>query len=362
MLSLRRIPLPSCWPLKTSSVTGKALAIAKLKSDRTVSYLVSSGFRQPPDLLQSFLVLEVAAHVYQRMAQATVSLQIIEHTLTAAKWFCLPNTAEKSAEEYFKQMTRAELFTCIAMFESGRFDIDLANLADVIALCSDDSIYVADILLSDPCTSPFNLGIRHLVGNVGQTWMVCLVSPTKPRIRQIGHDALIVSHHVFDGTCEDNFKGTSLQLSFTNWTVPLAPGPKGEIDQEIFLLEPAVSVQDQGRWVADIDVLGVERSQNRDVINTVSFPHRDCQFGHSLPLKYWDAVSIGSQEELLDQPPCTGVVQTRNNAVARLAADSILAQQGKTAETAILEGDEFCWHCCRTRYSRLETRPQILIL
>lgn len=66
MLSLRRIPLPSCWPLKTSSVTGKALAIAKLTSDRTVSYLVSSGFRQPPDLLQSFLVLEVAAHVYQK--------------------------------------------------------------------------------------------------------------------------------------------------------------------------------------------------------------------------------------------------------------------------------------------------------
>ncbi|KAK0670780.1 hypothetical protein QBC41DRAFT_220996 [Cercophora samala] len=320
--------------------------------------LLGSQFRQPSDLLDSFKVLEVAAHVYQMMPQATVSLQIIEHTLTSTKWFRPSAAVERSAEQYLKQMTRAELFACVAMFESGRFNIDPRNLTDVIALCSDDSLYVADVLLSDPCTSPSELGIRHLVGNIGQTGMVCLVSPTKPRIRQIGHDALMVSHPVFDGRCKDSFKGTSLHLSFTNWKVPLAPGPKGEIDQEIFLLESVVSVQEQGRWVADIDALGVERSG----FKTITFPDCDCHSGQSSSSEPCDAVSIGSWEELLDQPPCTGIVQTSHNAVARLAAVSILAQQGKAAETAILGGSNFCWKCCRTRFLRSGSRPQIIIL
>ncbi|KAK0748036.1 hypothetical protein B0T21DRAFT_279433 [Apiosordaria backusii] len=326
-------------------------------------YLVSSQFRQPFDLLESLLALEVAANIYQTMPQATVSLQIIEHSLTTAKWFCPPAAAERSAEEYFKRMTRAELFACVGMFESGRFNIEPSDLADVIALCSEDSIYVADILLSDPCANPPELRIRHLVGNVGQSGMVCLVSPTRPRIRQIGHDALLVSHPVFDGACTDSFKGTSLHLSFTNWKVPLDPGPKGEIDQEIFLLESVVSVQEQGRWVADIDVLGVERSRKSGMIDTISFSDCDCHESREpLPSKHWDAVSIGSWEELLDQPPCTGVVQTSNNEVARLAAVSILAQKDMASETAVLKGARFCWKCCRTMYSRAENRPHIIIL
>jgi hypothetical protein len=37
------------------------------------------------------------------------------------------------------------------MFESGRFNIDPSLLADVVVLCSEDSIFfVAETLLSDP--------------------------------------------------------------------------------------------------------------------------------------------------------------------------------------------------------------------
>ncbi|KAK4196907.1 hypothetical protein QBC40DRAFT_208336 [Triangularia verruculosa] len=325
-------------------------------------FLVGGRFRQPLDLLESLGVLEVGANVYETMPHATVSLQIIEHALTATKWYHRSITTQRSAEEYAKSMTRAELFACIAMFESGRFNIDPAHLTDVVALCSEDSIYVTDLLLSDPCTNPSELGVQHLVGNVGQAGMVCLVSPSQPRIRQVGHDALLVSHADFDGTCLDTFQGTSLHLSFTNWKVPLVPGPMGEIDQEIFLLESVVSVQEQGRWVADIDVLGIERNRSIGNFNPISFSECFCQSSGPLLSKPWDAVSISSWEELLDQPPCTGVMQTSKNAVARLAAASILAQIDKAAETMIVEGERFCWKCCQLMYSGAKSRPQIIIL
>ncbi|KXX77022.1 hypothetical protein MMYC01_202173 [Madurella mycetomatis] len=242
------------------------------------------------------------------------------------------------------------------MFESGRFNIDPAKLNEVIALCSEDSIFVSEILLSDPSVDAEKLSIRHIIGNVGVAGMVCMVSPTEPRIRPIGHDASLVSHAHYDGPLTESFRGTSLHLSFTTWKIPLDWENTGDIDQEIFLLESVVSVQDNGKWVADIDVLGVE-TDRPDVISFTC----DCE---SKPLSYTqNVVSICSWEEFLDQPPCIGVLQTKKNWAARLAAVSILIQQGNGHIAAILEGGRLCWDCLLEAYEVPESHmPQMIIL
>ena len=90
--------------------------------------------------------------------------------------------------------------------------------------------------------------------------MNLLVSPIEPRIRPMRDDALtFIEHKIYDGSRSDNFKGVSMHLSFTEWKMPLDWNSTGEIDQEIRLLESIVSVQSNGEWVADIDVLRLEK-------------------------------------------------------------------------------------------------------
>ncbi len=267
-------------------------------------------------------------------------------------------TACISAASHLQSMGRAQLFACVAMFESGRFNIDPTKLDGVIALCSEDSIFVSELLLSDPSVDTNKISIRHIIGNVGVAGMVCMVSPMEPRIRPLGHDASLVSHAPYDGTSTDSFQGTSLHLSFTTWKVPLDWDSTGDIDQEIFLLEAVVSVQDHGRWVADIDVLGIET----DRPDVISF---NCECETKSLWHTENTVSISSWEEFLDQPPCTGVLKTNGNWAARLAAVSILIQQGKGHTAMVLDGGRLCWDCLREAYSDPEPEPilpQMIIL
>ncbi|KAH6616942.1 hypothetical protein F5144DRAFT_623806 [Chaetomium tenue] len=283
--------------------------------------------------------------LYDAMPSATVSLKVTEQELVKARW--LPasiqnalrvespadahRTAYMAASRHVEPLGRAQAFACVIMFESGCFNIDPEKLDGVIALCSEDSIFVSELLLSDPSVDANKLKIRHIIGNVGVAGMVCMVPPYEPRIRPLGHDASLVSHAPYDGTLSDSFPGTSLHLSFTTWKVPLDWDSTGDIDHEIFLLESVVSVQDQGRWVADIDVLGIET----DRPDVVSF---SCECEHKPLSDTQNVVSISSWEEFLDHPPCIGVMQTNKNWAARLATVSILIQQGNGHTAAILEG------------------------
>ncbi|KAK3294491.1 uncharacterized protein B0H64DRAFT_188735 [Chaetomium fimeti] len=333
-------------------------------------FMMNFAFRPPIAWLLSLRALELANEVYDRLPSATVSIQVTEQELIKAHWLPLSIQdalrAESNADAYLtacipasqhlKSMGRAQSFACVAMFESGRFNIDPAKLNEVIALCSEDSIFVSEILLSDPSMDAEKLSIRHIIGNVGVPGMVCMVSPTEPRIRSLGHDASLVSHAPYDGPLTEKFRGTSLHLSFTTWKIPLDWDSTGDIDQEIHLIESVVSVQDQGKWVADIDVLGVET----DGLDIISFSC-ECE---SEPSSYaQNVVSISSWEEFLDQPPCIGILQTKKNWAARLAAASILIQQGNGHTAAILKGGKLCWNCLREAYEDPEPHlPQTIIL
>lgn len=327
-------------------------------------FMMSFMFRPPVTWLISLRVLELASRVYDTLPSATVSLQVMEQELVKARW--LPASIQKAlrtespadayraayiaAPWHLESLGRAQSFACVAMFESGRFNIDPAKLAGVIALCSEDSIFVSEVLLSDPSVDADKLSIRHIIGNVGIAGMVCMVPPHEPRIRPLGHDASLVSHAPYDGSLTDSFGGTSLHLSFTTWKVPLDWDNTGDIDQEIFLYESVVSVQDQGKWVADIDVLGIET----DRPDVISF---SCECEPEPLSDTQNIVSISSWDEFLDQPPCIGVLQTNKNWAARLAAVSILIQQGNGHTAAILEGGRLCWDCLRDAYSDPEPEP-----
>lgn len=333
---------------------------------------MTAHIQRPVDWIVSLRSLEVANRVYGPLHGATVSLRIIDQDLSKVLWMpeslkrvrTSPGSSQLTkfrdavrvpVDRHVDTMTRAESFSCIAMFESGHFNINPDNLSEVIALCSEDSIFVSEILLSSPDIDASQLGLRRMVGNIGHAGMVLMVSPLEPRIRQVQHDAALVDHLPYDHKSTYSFAGASLHLSFTKWKMPLDWTNTGEIDQEIFLLESVVSVQDNGTWVADIDVLGRER-HSPDVLSFSC----ECQVGEDAGGR--DAVSLDSWEELLDHPPCIGIMRARSNWAARLAATSILIQQGR-GHTAVIVGDgRICLMCLEEFYSDPEPHmPQVVI-
>ncbi|KAK0609430.1 hypothetical protein B0T14DRAFT_465885 [Immersiella caudata] len=347
--------------------------------------MISSHHRHPRSWSLSLRALEIASEVYSALPRATVSLQVVEMELIKSRWLPLriQNVDQTDSsftsqfrdiiriplEQHMASLSREQSFACLAMFESGRFNIDPFLLADVVALCSEDSIFVAEMLLSGPGSRLPRAGIRHMVGNVGHAGVVCMVLPEDPRVRAPGHDASVVSHspyNIGDELIADGFRSTSLHLSFTTWKVPLECGTTGEIDQEIFLLEAVVSVQDKGRWVADINVLGVEREP--PIIVSCSCSTKEDLAGKpptDMQLGIENAVSIGSWDELLDPPPCIGILKTNSNWVARLAAVCLITQEGHGHALGVLEegADKLCWDCLVRDYTDPEPHmPQRIIL
>lgn len=347
---------------------------SRIQNDITGAFCLMTGVcHRSKHWLVPLRALEVAQGLYEQLPGATVSVRLIEQDLLKAKWLPPPirsildnkspldsftAAAETPVSVFLEAMTRAASFACIIMFESGQFNIDPDQLNEVIALCSEDSIFVAGILLTDPGVKKDGACIRHLVGNIGQPGMALMVSPIQPRIRAIDHNPLLVKHGSYDGSATDSFRETSLHLSFTTWKMPLDWHNTGEIDQEIFLLESVVAVQDNGKWVADIDVLELEKNCP-DVIEHFNCD-QDCM--SDIVESHEDLVSIDSWEELLDLPPCTGVLRAKGNWVARLAAAAVLAQQENDNRAVIVGVEKICWRCLESTYAEPEPHmPQLII-
>lgn len=307
------------------------------------------------EFLKSLHVLELAGTIYQQLPTATVSLKVIDQDLSKAHWVPVGlkshlshQLAGVSVEEESLKLPRRNVFAAIAMFESGFLNIDTEQLSEVVALCFEDSIFVSGILLSDPATESLGISMRHLVGNIGQAGMVFMVAPMDPRIRPPTYDSRLVRQHSYDGKCTDKFGGTSLHLSFTNWKFALDWNNAGEIDQQVFLLESVISVQDKGKWVADINVLELESSEPQ----VIQF-RCDCDREAPPPLTE-DILSLESWEQILNPPPSVGIIRSNRNWAARLAAITILAQQRQGHAAVVLGNDPICWSCLEDLYSEPE--------
>ena len=299
-------------------------------------YTVGVYRELPTEWIKSLRALEIASVLYIQIPGATISLRLVNQELFRAEWFPWDSKKEESftstsAQDLCKDMTRAHSFACIAMMESGRYNLDIEHTRAVIALCCGNSIFVAGILLSDPATDNLGINIRHLIGNVGHAWMVLIVSPDGPSTRAPTYDASMTDHNLYDGRHINSFKGTSLHLSFTQWEMPLEWYSTGDVDQQLFLLESVISVQDNGQWIADLDVLGLERD-GVEILQLV------CDCDRTKPPTAKDIVSLDSWEELLDSPPSVRVIRASNNWVARLCAAVILVRKGQ-AHNLILRRD-----------------------
>lgn len=334
-------------------------SIAKMYANITMT-----GFYAPKRAwIQSMRALEVATILYKTMPGATISRGVIGMGLNNAEW--LPDTlateaggyaTDISAEDYFNTMTRVHGLSCIAMFESGQFNLTLDKFRRVVALCVADSIYVSQLVFQDPLVQVEGPQIRHLVGSLGKRGMNLLVSPDVPLMKTAEDGFFRVNHEIYDGTRNDSFGGISMHLSFTESIIPIVWRSIGQIDQEIFFQESVVSVQCGGEWIADIDVMNLERPQFDIFIASACSKHsKDLS-------ALGEAVSFDTWDELLDYPPVPGVFRARGNHTARIAAACILTQRDLSDHLAVIGGDEICWTCFAEVYSQPHSHiPRFII-
>jgi hypothetical protein len=337
-----------------------------------------------PQHIKSLRGLLLATQIYNKLEGATIPLSILSKPLDSGLWippevgsisnFDVENrkslqrvprhdsdlstsdelnsdtssTSEawESGAEDEKGLTREQTWSCIAMFEAG-MEVDPEGLQHVIAMAWENSIFVTNLLLSDPSDTNSAHSIKRIIGNVGRAGLTMMVAPDKPKIRAPSNCFSLVNHQEYDGRREDNFEKTSLHLSFTHWNVPLVSATtseRGAIDQDVFSLESVVSVHDQGLWVADLDVLKLLdgnscTGRSYEIFNKTC----DCQ-GKDTTIREAQYASVDTWNELLDLPESVAVFRARGNWVARLAAVSILRQKANSL-TIVLGESQVCWEC-----------------
>ena len=228
-------------------------------------------------------------------------------------------------DAWSQDLSLAETFACIAMFESGTYDLDPSALEHVFAVSSSNSLFVAAPLLNDPSQRDNDNVIFRVVGNIGRAGIAMLIAPQDTRIRKLESDTWeLISHAPFDGKIEDSFRNTSLHLY-------------GGQDIEACFLESLISVYDRDKWVADLDVLKMLR---RGLYQRHTYT-KVCEHRHDQKPNF-DLISIDNWEELLDREAVLTVVRAYRNPMARLATAAISVRQGRPT---IILPDDFCFAC-----------------
>lgn len=287
------------------------------KDEAHIGQLASVVFNSNGRLM-ALRALALATQTYLQLDGARVSLKIIDCPLNEALWLGVlsdPGRDILEDADYTRElkspMSRSSQLSCIAHFESGASSLEPKVFDEVLAVASGNSIFVVGKLLSDPYDNSGRESVKRITGNIGRPGICLLVSPVAPKVRLLGNEWNLVHHAAYDGKREDNFKSTSLHLSFTTtpWTLPLeARGARdGFIDHNVYLLESIISVLDSGKWVADIDPLSIDF----DKMTTLD-PVFECP-GHTTENSEYDYTSIDSWEELLDPPRNVGFFRAHGN-------------------------------------------------
>jgi len=229
------------------------------------------------------------------------------------------------------------------MTETGDHDLHSESLESVVALASENSIYVAESLLQDPTLHYRSmdtefLGLRRILGNLDRPGVVMLMPPKTSLVREPDFKRWKVVQQVdFDGVLFDAFEQTSLHLSFTDFEVPIGI-KSGAVDAEVVLLEALVSVHDGRQWVADFhDGLECRGTDLEPFIVTgcpngcgglsdkALRPRTIQDLGRKFKCRFksienWDELLCSGENLLRDE---IGVVQTHNSWISRLAATVI---------------------------------------
>jgi hypothetical protein len=325
----------------------------------------------PQQWIRSLELMNVVSEIYQGLPGATISLGVLDYPLGHNYWTALDSVTHLpsilprrrrefrfGAGELLREMRRQEIFSCIALMETGTSNIQPDALKEVMAMSFRNSIFVAGTLLSDPYESVSANNVRHIVGNVGFAGLNLMVSPVgplkiQPPANEVQHGSLRSN---FDAERPNKFHGTSLHLSFTGQRFPLVLTDIDTIGQGIFYLQSVVSLWDNGKHLADLDLLGIEKDHVTRITLNCS-----CTVPQLLPEDY-DIRCLDSWQEVLRPPRRMSIIRSHKNWPVRLAAVSLLLQQQKGHSLGILSSEVLCWRCLETRFQDPEPHlPQILI-
>lgn len=341
--------------LEPEDITEGTFTSEKLDVTKVLDYFLN---REGQHEFVPLKACAAVSNIYSLLSYATISTLVLSQSLSAAKWI-----EKELFDEPIPTLSRQQAFACISMFETGTCNLDPFSLAEVFAISSGNSIFVAGALLVDPHEQPYETDIRRMLGNIGRAGLSLLVPPPRTKIRGTNlENWKEINHLPFDGTAEDCFQNTSIHLSFTEYEMPLGTTENNHhtIDRPINLIESLISVYDRGKWVADLDALKAfypdkaPPSIYRQICNSSSTSEEDhISCAQQSKLTFLEAcdssprlrsTSIDNWEELLD-PPSTGtiVVRAHKNWLARLALTAICVNSGFGT---IILGNEACWSCC----------------
>lgn len=327
---------------------------------------------------KALLGMTFIRNLYQDMEGATVDVRAIKADFQNALWVTTALESQRDAVKRGKtiRVSHADkgglvvpalaardfgpstCFACIAMMETGSYNLNPAELQSVFALCSAESLYIATALLQDPAASGSDgdlCVVRRYTGSIGRAGMAFLVPPKEPEIRSYDHvdEWYLCDHKQFDGVMEDNFTSTSLHLSFSQASQAINIEFSGGRDVEAYFLETLISVYDKEAWVAELDVLKAMKSQG--LVR---------EFLHSNPCACsatgdYSLIAIDSYAEMLIPPRDWGVIRAEGNWQARLAAASICLAAGYKV---VLKPKHTCCICVQKGIRRIENAHSKLMI
>jgi hypothetical protein len=358
------IPSHNLWRYIGALSAADSERIFELEKIPSIMRVISLP-RIPDHIIKTLQAFDIASRIYEQFPSATIPLKITSSPIISATWLPpLPSTWQPSFMNVghnitpLQLMTRPQVFSCLAMFESGGINVNPAQLKGVMAMSAGNSIFVAEILLSDPAINLPAYAIKRVVGNIGSPGISLLVvPPNQLRIRPINNDFMSVMHADFDYKRQNNFENTSLHLSFTGWKVPYMSGSVGLIGQDVHFVEAVVAVRDRGVWVADIDVLGsLPKMAGGEVSKSI------CSCPIPLSRMESEVISIDTWDELLDPPQTAAIVRSHDNWVGRLSTACVAQQMFPNHLIVVLNKEMECWKCFGTnQLVRRVDRPHILI-
>lgn len=338
---------------------------------RRLAWHLQTAEAEVDPYLKSAKAVSTAAMVYRNFPEATIDIRVLQCKLWQAQWVktiisqvpvlqdhrITPGAIPQSIRPY--HLDRACAFACITMFESGHYDPNPEELANVMAMSTGDSLFVGVALLCDPSPESCSGIIKRISGNIGRPGIAFLVPPVAPLMKQVSiNEWPMLGSFEFVGVLNDCFRGISLHLSFTGASTPVNVGFSGAQNADVYMLETLVSVHDSGKWIADLNVLDTFRSSSLHFIPLCTNQHHDAR---TIPRTY-QISSLENLLELIDEPDeqiC--LVQTRGNLEARLAASSISV--AKEFDTNIAP-ESWCWECFGNTMSQISSivRPVIFIM
>lgn len=328
----------------------------KKEAKKLKQSLLGATYRVPAAQLEVNLIeaCDAASKIYKLLPGATLSTRVVSQELVKAKWI-----PPKQKEGYL--LSRAQTFACILMFDSGVCNLDPEIFADVMAISTGSSLYIAGPLLCDPFEEPGGTEIRRVVGNIGRPGISLLIPPPRPKMKEATlENWRQINHRQYNGTAEDCFSRTSIHLSFTEYQMPLKLNNEDThmIDRPVNLVETLVQVFDRGEWIADLNVIGALESgiiratcaKNCSIYGSIG----NNAFTKEVQGRLAYPIAIDSWDELLD-PPRNGIIIARaqGNWLARLGLTTVC--KDLSFKPVVLPRD-VCWSCLIAKLDRLQFR------